>query len=301
MLRGLAAALGGPSAASAARAHRPILRRDVERMRRCVDGAFVMPPDNPGCRVEPEFLDEAAAEQLRSALRTCTDQFGYPYDGDARAHTLSASGDVEQTFDGVVNNVRVTGRLERPDVQRLPPWGYGDELRREALPPALDALASRIQSCGAFAVGPLRDVTINARSKSFFQLDPHVDPAADGPDVFILGLESSVVLTFTPPDELLEARGLPPRRREPQAVGTSSWSDLDIDVLVQPRSLVHFTADARSSWMHAIRAGVSVDAAAVGGGGGDGAPIVCDWWGQPDYLLQRAPSRLSVVMAFGPS
>ena len=24
---------------------------------------------------------------------------------------------------------------------------------------------------------------------------------ADGPDVFIMGLESSVVLTFTPPDE----------------------------------------------------------------------------------------------------
>ena len=42
-------------------------------------------------------------------------------------------------------------------------------------------------------------------------------------------------------------------------------ADLDIDVLVQPRSLVHFTGAARHTWMHAIRAGVQVDGAGPGG------------------------------------
>jgi hypothetical protein len=126
------------------------------------------------------------------------------------------------------------------------------------------------------------------------RLDPHLDPASDGPDVFILGLQSSVVLTFTPPDSELAQMDRPARRREPREVGLRSWSDADVDVLFQPRSLVHFSGPARTTWMHAIRAGVAVD-----GAGPDGAAAICDWWGQPDYLLRRNPRRLSVVLAFG--
>ena len=68
-----------------------------------------------------------------------------------------------------------------------------------------------------------------------------------------------------------------------------------MDVLFQPRSLVHFTADARSTWMHAIRAGVQVDGVQGDGGG----VATCDWWGAPDYLVRRSPRRLSIVLAFG--
>ena len=140
-----------------------------------------------------------------------------------------------------VNNIRVTGRSEKPDVQKIPPWNYGDEFDTASLSPALAQLAEKIATCGHFAVGPARDATINIRENSFFQLDPHVDPADDGPDVFILGLESSVVLTFTPPEDLLPV----PRRRDPREVGLRSWSDRDIDVLVRPRTLVHFPPASR--------------------------------------------------------
>lgn len=192
--------------------------------------------------------------------------------------------------------MRVTGRPERPDLPHtVPPWGYGDHFDASALPPALAALAQKVADCGHFRVGRPRDVTINIRDNSFFQLDPHVDPAGDGPDVFILGLESSVVLTFTPPEEALRAMGVPAaRRRDPHDVGLRSWTDRDVDVLFMPRTLVHFTQAARSPWMHAIRAGVQVDGAGPGG-----APATCDWWGKTDYLLSRAPRRLSVVLAFG--
>lgn len=91
-------------------------------------------------------------------------------------------------------------------------------------------------------------------------------------------------------------------------MGLRSWSDADIDVLVQPRTLLHFTGAARDGWSHAIRAGVAVDVMAPAApAGGDAAtaasaaaaPAVCDWWGATDYLLRREPHRLSLVLAFG--
>ena len=267
-------------------AHRAIAKRDVEHSRWAVDGKFVMPKDNIGVRVEPDFVTEAEAAAIGAEILAAGDAYGYPYDGDTRTHLLDDKGKVAKT-EHRVNNIRVTGRSEKPDVQKIPPWNYGDEFDTASLSPALAQLAEKIATCGHFAVGPARDATINIRENSFFQLDPHVDPADDGPDVFILGLESSVVLTFTPPEDLLPV----PRRRDPREVGLRSWSDRDIDVLVRPRTLVHFTGLARSTWMHAIRAGVEVDAA-------DG-PATCDWWGQPDYLLRRSPRRLSIVLAFG--
>ena len=62
----------------------------------------------------------------------------------------------------------------------------------------------------------------------------------------------------------------PEPRRDPREIGLRSWSTRDVDVLVQPRSLVHFTGAARSSWMHAIRSGVVVDGAGPGGGAAAG-------------------------------
>ena len=170
------------SAAPPPTAHRPILKRDVERMRWCVDGSFVMPKDNPGVRLEPEFVttDEAAA--VAAELRAAADSYGYAYQGDTRAHVMSSGGDIEATLPSVVNNVRVTGRLEKPELGAavLPPWGHGDGFDSSALPPAMRQLAAKVASCGAFRVGPPRDATINVRENSFFQLDPHVDPASDG-------------------------------------------------------------------------------------------------------------------------
>ena len=297
MLRRLFPSLLEASPPLRAAAHRQLAKRDVEHLRWAGDGGFVMRKDNPGVRIEPAFVSEAEASAIAAEIEAASATFGYPYEGDTRAHLLSSgSGDVEETLDNMVNNMRVTGRLERPDLGEkvLPPWGYGDMFDASALPPALSQLAHKIATCGHFRVGQQRDVTINVRDNSFFQLDPHVDPALDGPDVFILGLESSVVLTFTPPDEVLASLGQTARRRDPKEIGMRSWSDRDIDVIFQPRSLVHFTGEARAVWSHAIRAGVSVDGVGPGGG-----PATCDWWGQTDYLLRRAPRRLSVVLAFG--
>lgn len=160
-----------------------------------------MPRSNPGVRVEPDFANAKEQEQLASECQECARLYGYNYEGDTSLFSLGSDGVVEKSME-LVNNVRVTGRLERPDLpQRLPPWGYGATFQDESLPPYIRQLAARVQKLAL--LGPLRDVTVNGRDDYFFKLDPHVDPHADGPDVFILSLLSTVVLTFTPG---LEAR-----------------------------------------------------------------------------------------------
>ena len=276
-------------------AHRRILKQDVERMRWTGDGGFVMPKDNPGIRVEPNFVSAAEAKALVKEAEAAAAAHGYEYAGDDRVHTMSAhDGEIKSTSSGVVNNIRVTGRMEKPyeeGVASPPPWSYGDAFDRAELPSSMEMLADRISTSGAFHVGELRDITINGRAKSFFQLDPHVDPAEDGPDVFILSLLSSAVLTFTPPDDVL-ARLQGKRHQLGPEVGLKSWTTHDIDVLVQPGTLLHFSRAARYDWKHAIRAGLQVEAP-------NEPPFVCDWWGKNDYLLRRNEQRWSVVMAFG--
>jgi len=156
-------------------ATRAFARRDVERLRRVSDGSFVRPSANPGVRVEPAFVTEEEAEVLVAEARGAASAYGYDYDGDKRAHVLNPEdGRIEATAD-LVNNTRVTGRPEKPG-QRLPPWGYGDGFDEAKLPPGIRALVAKIRDSGHFDVGGLRDITMNLRSNSFFQLDPHVDP-----------------------------------------------------------------------------------------------------------------------------
>jgi hypothetical protein len=93
----------------------------------------------------------------------------------------------------------VTGRPELPH-QVKAPWGYGDNFKRDSVPQPLLQLANKISSDNDFGCpSDLRDITINYRDKSMFKLDPHVDPPEDGQNVFIVGLLSDVVLTFSPP------------------------------------------------------------------------------------------------------
>ena len=182
-------------------ARRPYARRDSERLRHTLDGSFVMPRANPGVRIEPDFVTAPVHDELVAVCRESAALYGYEYDGDTRSLSLDSEGAIERSSD-LVNNVRVTGRLERPDLsQRLPPWGYGEVFSEAALPGPLRALASRVGELAPRG-SILRDVTMNGRQNSFFQLDPHVDPLSDGPDVFILSLLSTVVLTFTPSVEV---------------------------------------------------------------------------------------------------
>ena len=231
----------------------------------------MLPRDNPGIRVEAGFVSEAEGAELAAELDAAATEYGYPYEGNTAVHLLdSDSGAVEATLDGVVNNVRVTGRIERPDIdQKIPPWGYGDNFDASALPPAIGRLADKIASCGHFLSRTAARRDDQPARPVLFPARPAPRPASDGPDVFILGLESSVVLTFTPPE------GEAPRRREPREVGLRSWSDRDVDVLFEPRSLVHFSGAARRGCTRFARACRSTAPTARSRATGGASPTTC--------------------------
>ena len=264
--------LFGPRGASAAPVlervggHRPFLKRDSQLCRYIGDGGFVLPEDNPGIRLEPDFVPDEALGEIVHATYT------------AYSEALAGGAGREQA----------------------PPWGHGDDLRVDELPPPVAKLAHLIAGCGAFDVGPLRDLTIEGRDRSLFHHEPRVWPTEGGVNVFVVSLLSSAVATFTPADDELAARGLE-RRTGVLEVGERSWSDADIDVLLQPRTLMHLSGRARDTWLHGIRPGVTVEPAAGAPSARReaAAPAVCDWWGAPDYLLQRGERRFAVVLSFG--
>ncbi|KAG2427968.1 hypothetical protein HXX76_011955 [Chlamydomonas incerta] len=176
-----------------------------------------------------------------------------------------------------VNMLRVTGRPEHAAQRR--PWGYGDELDESSLPPSIKAAADRLRALPGLRLGRLRDVTINYRHSGFLRLDPHLDPAGDGENVFVLSVDAPSVLTLSPANwyrltRLLGWLGADEREQVRREAERQSWTRHDIDVLVPPGAALHLSGDARWKWMHGTRLGVAPPAA--GGGGGEASARVSE-------------------------
>jgi hypothetical protein len=265
--------------------------------------------ENPGIRVSPNYVSEQKAAALVQCALELKEKYGFRSSvaQDVLAITESSSSTTESTTDlgYQIMAERVTGRPELPH-QKHAPWGYGDNFRRNLVPDELLALADRIALDGDYALHDnghqLRDITINYRDKSMFKLDPHCDPAEDGNNVFIVGLLSDVVLTFTPPSDVdgsntassgssgsSSASTSMSVRTAPAAIALRSWTDADIDVCSRQHWLVHFSGAARHPWRHAIRTGVDV---------GEPYNGICDWWGDLNSLIRRQPQRISLIFAF---
>jgi hypothetical protein len=246
---------------------------------------------NPGVRVLPEIITPSeAAAALAVIDGEVLPRYGLA--GEHASDEVRLAGEAGQQPPAHaalvlprVNTARATGRAESAR-QTLAPWRYGDAFDAGALPPALRVVVDRVAAARGFALGSVRDVTVNAREGAFFKLDPHVDPAGDGETVFVVSLgPSPTVLTFSPPPRQGAAR------RAPADVSLKSWSADDLDALSLPCSAVAFSGAARWLWRHATRTGVLID---------DPQPVVCDWWGSTDRLMPRRPGRrVSVVIAFG--
>ena len=202
----------------------------------------------------------------------------------------------------------MTGRPEAPQ-QIHAPWGYGDNfniIMLQSTAPFLYSLANRICDQTSIPLTNLRDITINYRNNRMFLLDPHIHPALDGSKVFILGLKSNVVFTLTPDLDQLDAstRMKPLKiRTTPTAIALASWTDDDVDILLEKRSLLCLTGDSRYKWKHAIRTGllVNMNPKEVLESSNTLLPsteVLCDWWGDVNTLLPREPERISVIFAF---
>eukprot|EP00438_Fugacium_kawagutii_P014402 Skav204532 [mRNA] locus=scaffold1211:114626:115384:- [translate_table: standard] len=247
-------------------------------------GDCIDPTENPGLRVEPNFLDEKEEAELAEELRQMVGKFGFCFDAEVvNIQMVDSTGLLQEA--GKNRSKRVTGRPEsRGDQVGIEaPWGYGADLDMSQLPQSVHKIVERLRSKG-YQLGPLRDCTINHRTGSFFMIHPHVDPLTDGPNVFVLGILSGAILTFTP-DGVDGRRGL--------EVEQKSWTDQDLDVIIRRRSIAGFTGDARYKWRHGIRAGMELQASELGN-----QPVVCDFWGSMKYILPRKEERFSLVLAF---
>ena len=282
--------------------HRPFNEEDEAHIRRVSDGAPVAAAANPGVRVVPGFVAEKEMEEVASCARELLEQYGRshlrPRDKAFFEGQMSHLTKSERPF---MNAERVTGRFERPD-QPLAPWGHGEDFDAKALPDVLRKLAERARARASpldepwwrpkLALGPLRDVTINRRRDGYFRLDPHLDPAADGPNVCIVGLLSDTVLTLSkvgPPDSTT---------CDQEAVSMRSWDPADVDVLAEIGCLVHLSGRARTELHHGIRLGVSRRQLSEAGITVDG-DVLYDWWGALRYPIKRNRERISIVFAFG--
>ena len=285
------------------RGHRSLNEVDSKACR-TMKGMHLIPTHNPGLRIEKQFIDSddemkkvlGELESLRKISFKSQDTLYLNYK-DAGSSSSPTSQQQRNSAHVSVDSFRVTGRPEVSH-QTKAPWGYGDSFHLDHVPVTIRSVADRIKSHPSFDLSQsqLRDITINYRTNSMFKLDPHIDPALDGANVFALGFKSSVVFTFTPDLSTDAYLASTSNREEPLKIRTNeaaicmhSWTDDDIDVLLPPGDLLHFSGDARFKWKHAIRTGVDA-----------GPPFNCivDWWGNLEHLIKRNKDRISIIFAF---
>ena len=154
-------------------------------------GTSLSPSLNPGIRIEKAFLsstDESDllkdVESLRSIAFKSQATLYLNFIDQQQPTTNNSKLESKLSVD----SYRVTGRPEASH-QKLAPWGYGDDFKLDMVPTSLRRISERIREHSEYNLlaSPLRDITINYRSNAMFKLDPHIDPAKDGGNVFVLG------------------------------------------------------------------------------------------------------------------
>lgn len=284
-----------------------ILRRFNSSCIRRVNGKPMKDIHNPGVFIENDFIDKDTEQSLLKETLLLSKTFSF----EACESLHLVSNDNNTNIKRIVKAHRVTGRPEHHD-QIKAPWSYGDNFKIGALekyPEILKIATKIIKIMKKETDSPeLRDITINYRKNSMFMLDPHIDPADDGGHVFILGLQSPTVLTLIPDLDLLARQPNifknhiePPIkvRNQMDAISALSWTDIDLDILLYRRSLVHIKDDARNSFKHAIRAGVVVDSSSLPDNKDEERKtIICDWFGNINNLIPRELDRTSIIFAF---
>ena len=208
-----------------------------------------------------------------------------------------------------VNMMRVTGRPESAQ-QRRAPWGYAGRPRRgRAARADRGARARRARGVvrrarrrrrrgAALELGALRDVTLSYRWRCVLRLDPHLDPADDGPNVVVVSLLSPAVLTLSRAARARARRLRRAGRRGRALVGARRGRRR---ARAAARGGPASERRAPRAHARAVRLGVSrAQLAALGdrgagGGPNDGVIALYDWWGSVRHPVARGPERLSMA------
>ncbi|KAK9760058.1 hypothetical protein K7432_016309 [Basidiobolus ranarum] len=168
--------------------HRPFNATDASLIRRVANarsskGQPITNGENPGIRIERNIYTEKEGLQMIPEFRGLFKKYGFStlpqtVQKGTKVFVLNEKGEKENPQD-IVNSYRVTGRPEQVDGTNMPtaPWGYGDTFDQNRIPSFLKAFATeKLPETPGLSLGTLRDITLDYRTGSFFQLDPQMDP-----------------------------------------------------------------------------------------------------------------------------
>jgi len=257
--------------------HRDFNDGDLKFMKR-VNGNTIEKQENPGLRVQEHFIHPSELDDVRLDCRSLLKMNGNSYISEFAQETFDFQlGDLKEYTN--VNTLRVTGR-PRPGEKSVPKWGWGFQFDKNKVPTSIRNLALRIQSSKDFKVGELTDLTIEYRKDGYHRMDPHTYPGQDGVDVFFVNVIGPSVITFSPP-------GIEQRCKQ-QEIAEYSYTDKDIDVYLPQHALIHISDFARTHWKYSTRQGIKHPE----------KDFLCDWWGNPETIVERTPERLQIIFSF---
>ncbi|ETO19194.1 hypothetical protein RFI_18037 [Reticulomyxa filosa] len=260
--------------------HRPVSPVDNYYIKN-MKGQSPLLGENPGIRIEENFLSPNEQKQLRLDAHVLLNQYGYSSIPFYMKDTfLKQLGMYQSRPTLKVNAFKCSGRPPADELQEsnwtpaiqqakkehdahekpqyayesnppvAAPWGCGNGLNVRQLPSSFQTLISKIKSQSTYSLGAVRDVTIDFRDHKYFRLFPHKYPMEDGSNLFMLTLDSDVVLTLLPSEKDRH------RRTEIFDQSLYSFTDADIDVLHRKGDLLCLSDKARLHMELAVRQGV---------------------------------------------
>jgi len=217
----------------------------LRRVLQTTDATSDAKPDikNPGLRTSPDFLTDAENDMLLSEIKAMLPKYGTRL-GEKRRQQLELLGATPRD----IESIRIiSDRVDDFDLMTLAPWGCGDSLKEERIPPVLRHLIRRIrathQNCGR-----VRHISVEFTSAGCQYKVPSAPNRFDGMEYCMFSLGGDRVLTFSPRQQSL--------RTGPQ-VAKLSWTDFDTDVFLPRRNMVQVANGARHQHLMGARPGTT--------------------------------------------
>eukprot|EP00760_Papus_ankaliazontas_P010895 PhM_4_TR14562/c0_g2_i1/m.45632 len=219
--------------------HRQCTTRDSQYVRRVGMTSPIQPSANPGLRITEDFLTREEADMLMYEIRELVKLHGTEL-GYKRRHRMKVAGATEEQIKAFRT---ISDHAEDAEELPLPPWGCGDLLKVEKLPPIIRHLVNRLHEHYPYQ-GALRHVYVEYTDRACHVRPPSVFHRFDGMEYAAISLGGDQLLTFCPVQQ--SARAGPDVKKK-------SWTSFDVDCLAKPTNLVHVAGSARFLYSMGMR------------------------------------------------
>jgi len=253
--------------------HRSYLNHDLKALR--VVGTTNCIPNhrlNPGVRVEPEFLHHHQAPDLIEELEKILElKSADPMTPEQKSFYTTC---LEKLFRG-----NLPGDV-KPNMKRVTINARG-KTKYSHLPTNLWAIIRSIERSHGYDTGEFKSLTIDYRENGFLWTPPRREPLKNGENVFYFTTgQFPVVYTLSPTKR--------PPRKSPVEIAHKSFSDMDLDICVEPNDLLHLSGPARFNRRLGIRMGLP----------DENGTRLRSFFGRPDKDVDRSDYQYLITIFF---